>query len=113
MLGKRLDRRYVLTHPVLETADTAVHQASRDNRKSLSEQTRDLIFQGTQRINREIDELKRIVNRTEGKVREQVIHQVREIMAERNRQVDVRDLTVQVYRNMERMIKIERERRGM
>ena len=113
MLGKRLDRRYVLTHPVLETADTAVHQASRDNRKSLSEQTRDLNFQGTHRIGRELDALKRIVNRTEGKVREQVIHQVREIMADQNGQVDVRDLTLQVYRNMERMIKIERERRGV
>jgi len=34
-------------------------------------------------------------------------------MAERNRQVDVGSLTLQVYRNMEKMIRIERERRGM
>jgi hypothetical protein len=53
------------------------------------------------------------VKKSEDQIHEKVMRQVREIGAERSQKVDMGQLTHQVYRNMERMIRIERERRGM
>ena len=72
-----------------------------------------LFFKSTHQIERELDEVKRIVKKSEDRVQEKVSRQLREIDTERNRQVDIGQLTHQVYRNMERMIRSERERRGM
>jgi polyhydroxyalkanoate synthesis regulator phasin len=113
IMRKQPERRHeTLGFAVLpETA--GIHAASGRSRKSLTEQARELIFRGTDKIGREIDELKRTVKKTEDQVREKIAHQVREMMHDQNRKVDVGSLTLQVYRNIERMIRTERERRGM
>jgi len=77
------------------------------------EETGDLIFYSTNQLGREVDELKKIMKKTEDRIQDKVARQLGEIGAERNRQVDMGTLTLQVYRNMERMIRTERERRGM
>jgi hypothetical protein len=94
-----------------ETA--GIHATPGRSRGSLATQARELIFRGTDTIGREINDLKRIVKKTEDQVREKVAHQVRDMMNDQDRKVDVGSLTLQVYRNIERMIRLERERRGM
>ena len=113
MLWEELKRRHETPVFALQSGIAGIHETSGRSRASLAEEAQELIFRGTDKIGREIDELKGIVKKTEDQVHEKVAHQVREIMAERNRQVDVGSLTLQVYRNMEKMIRIERERRGM
>ncbi len=113
MLREELKRRHETPVFALQSGIAGIHETSGRSRASLAEEAQELIFRGTDKIAREIDELKRIVKKTEDQVHERVAHQVREIMTERNRQVDVGSLTLQVYRNMEKMIRIERERRGM
>ncbi len=71
----------------------------------------DLFFKSTHQI--ELEKVKRIVKKSEDRLQEKVSRQLREIVTERNRQVDIGQLTHQVCRNMERMIRSERERRGM
>ena len=74
---------------------------------------RALFFQSTNNIEHEIEELKRVVRSTEDHIREKVVRQLAEIGAESKQRVDIGHITHQVYRNMEKMIRIERERRGM
>jgi hypothetical protein len=113
MLREELKRRHEMLVVALQSGTAGIHAASEPSRESLTEKAQELIFRGTDKIEQEIDELKRIVKKTEDRVHEKVARQLREIVTERNRQVDVGTLTLEVYRNMERMIRIERERRGM
>ncbi len=105
-------RRPVTPIFALQSGNAGIHAAPERSRESLADKAQELIFRDTDKIGREIDKLKGIVKKTEDEIREKVARQLREIMTERNRQVDVGSLTHQVYRNMERMIRIERERRG-
>jgi len=113
MLREELMRRPETPVFALKLGNAGIHGAPERSRQSLAEKAQELIFRDADKIGREIDKLKRIVEKTEDGIREKVARQVKEIMTERNRQVDVGSLTLQVYRNMERMIRIERERRGV
>ncbi len=86
---------------------------SEQGRRRVTERAGELFFRGRDRIEREIDELKRVIRRTETQIDEKVVRQVREFGATRDSEIDVRNLTLRVYRNMERMIRIEQERRGI
>ena len=113
ILRKQLERRHETPVFALRPETAGIPATPGRNRGSLTEQARELIFRGTDTIGREINDLKRIVKKTEDQVREKVAHQVREMMNDQDRKVDVGSLTLQVYRNIERMIRLERERRGM
>jgi hypothetical protein len=91
----------------------AIRRVSQQGRNTVTERAVELFFHSTNKIKREIDELKRTIRRTEDQIHEKVVRKVRELGAEKNRQVDIGNLTLQVYQNMERMIRTERERRGM
>jgi hypothetical protein len=104
-----------MTSPVARTEPPANQAAFKQGPKTFpgKSQVQEPFFQSTKKIEHEIEELKRVVRRTENRIHEKVVRQLREIGAERNLQVDVGQITHQVYRNMERMIRTERERRGM
>jgi len=113
MVGGELKRRHERQVFAFPSGTAGIHAASGRGRAAVTGEAGELIFHGTDKIGREIDELKRIVRNTEDKVHEKVSRQLREISTERNQKIDVGNLTLQVYRNMERMIRLERERRGM
>jgi hypothetical protein len=119
-LERMLERQKILRGDVkirhMDRTGTPVNQAAFTQApKTVREkaQLKELFFLSTNKIEHEIDELKRIVKKSEDQIHEKVMRQVREIGAERSQKVDMGQLTHQVYRNMERMIRIERERRGM
>lgn len=113
MLGEEANGMHEVPFLAVQSETAGIHASAGGIRKSLSEEGRELVFLSTNKIEREIDEMKRIVKKSEDRVQEKVSRQLSEISAEKNRQVDVGQLTQQVYRNMERMIRIERERRGI
>jgi hypothetical protein len=78
-----------------------------------AEETREFIFQKTQRVEHEIDDLKLTIQRTEDQVSERVVRRLKEVVKEQLPVIDVGGLSLQIYRNLERMIRTERERRGM
>ncbi|HMK56402.1 MAG TPA: hypothetical protein VK448_07185 [Dissulfurispiraceae bacterium] len=80
---------------------------------SVAPAERRIVFQLDGRVRQEVKEMKSFVRKTEERVREDVISRIREITSERGQAVDVGQLTNQVCRNIERMIRSERERRGM
>jgi len=113
ILVEELRRRHETPIFAFRPETAGIHASPGRSREALPEQARELIFRGTDRIGREIDDLKKTVKKSEDQVREKVAHQVREMLRDQNRKVDVGNLTHQVSRNIERMIRIERERRGM
>jgi hypothetical protein len=113
MLREELMRQPETPVSACQSGNVGIHAAPERSRESLSDKAQELILRDTDKIGREIDELKGIVKKTEDELREKIGRQVREIMTGRNRQVDIGSLTLQVYRNMERMIRLERERRGV
>jgi hypothetical protein len=99
--------------PSLRLSDATVFpKIRRQYRGTVTEEPRGYFLQGSIRIEREISELKRIVRKTDEEIRRDVSQRISAI-AEMNRPVDVGGLSLQVYRNIERMIRSERERRGM
>jgi len=113
MVGGELKRRLETPVFALPSRASGIHAASGRRRDAVTGEAGEIIFHNTDKTGREMDELRRVVKKTVDGVHEKVARQVREIMTERNQQVDVGNLTLQVYRNMERMIRLERERRGM
>lgn len=113
ILMKQLEMRRETRLFSPRSGTAVIHAISQQRRKSVTEKELELIFGNTDRIGREIDEMKRTLKKTEDRVQEKVAHQLRDIVSEQNRRVDIGQLTQQVYRNMERMIRSERERRGM
>jgi hypothetical protein len=114
MMRKEMKIRHMTSYPA--AVATPFNEASfKRGQKTVTggAMGRDLFFQSANKIEHEIEELKRVVRSTEDHIREKVAHQLREIGVERNQKVDIGQITHQVCRNMERMIRIERERRGM
>jgi hypothetical protein len=82
-------------------------------RMAAAEETREFVFQKAKRFEDEIDDLKLSLRRTEDRINEKVVRQVKEVVKAQVPPVDVGGLSLQVYRNIERIIRAEREKRGM
>jgi hypothetical protein len=114
--GIRVDlpvRRHVPPAIDVLPKKAAAHVTSRLGGEVLAGYAHELVFRKGVKTGNEIMEMKRILKETEDRVREKVSRQLGEMVTERNRQVDIGQLTHQVSRNIERMIRSERERRGM
>lgn len=75
----------------------------------------DFYFYKQRRIEEEVEEIKRIVVETKGVVEEKSVSNdfQRDIDLRIKRQLDVNRISDQVYQNIERRIRMERERRGL
>ncbi len=75
----------------------------------------DFYFYKQRRIEEEVEEIKRIVVETKGAVEEKPVSNdfQRDIDLRIKRQLDVNRISDQVYQNIERRIRMERERRGL
>jgi hypothetical protein len=75
----------------------------------------DFYFHRQRRIEQEVDEIKRIVIEAGEEIRERSLSHryLGEVDSAIKRQLDIDRISDQVYRNIERRIRMERERRGM
>jgi hypothetical protein len=87
--------------------------ARKQARMAAATETKEFVFRRTQNIMDEIDILKTTLRRTEDRLNEKVGRQLQEAVKTQIPPIDIGSLSFQVYRNIERMIRAEREKRGM
>ena len=73
----------------------------------------EFVFPRTKKIVDEIDILKTSLRRTEERINDKVVRELKEVVKTQIPKVDIGSLSFQVYRNIERMIRTEREKRGI
>jgi hypothetical protein len=73
----------------------------------------EFVFPRTKNIVDEIEILKTSLRRTEERINDKVVRELKEVVKTQIPKVDIGSLSFQVYRNIERMIRTEREKRGI